>query len=337
MSRKQYHVGESVVKVQYLSKVLFYSLISASFVACTGQESGPEIDMNNGDETPVWACRTEFGESHEATQQFWTALRADDKTSRNEVIESLAAAMELHPDEEIFPLLHGLASLWVVAEPLPEEDGDLGLQGLHAMNARASLEIAWELCPGDYRITAWLGPILINTGRFMQDEAMIEEGLAILDEGIANYPEFVLFSKLLTYADEDVNSPEFQNAFEAVRDNTSACAGDEVDSDAGVVIESNFEDPACSNHFRAAHNVEGSALFVGDVYLKAGDYETATRVYTQGLETSDAENWRYRSLLEERLDDLETFRSEAPERNNKDGRGWIWRSQVQCAVCHGAE
>ena len=52
----------------------------------------------------------------------------------------------------------------------------------------------------------------------MQDEAMIEEGLAILDTGIENYPEFVLFSKLLTYADEDVNSPEFQNAFEAVRD-----------------------------------------------------------------------------------------------------------------------
>ena len=53
---------------------------------------------------------------------------------------------------------------------------------------------------------------------------MIEEGLAILDTGIENYPEFVLFSKLLTYADEDVNSPEFQNAFEAVRDNTSPVA-----------------------------------------------------------------------------------------------------------------
>ena len=98
---------------------------------------------------------------------------------------------------------------------------------------------------------------------------MVEEGLAILDTGIENYPEFVLFSKLLTYADEDVNSPEFQNAFEAVRDNTSACGGEEIGSDDDVIIESNFEDPACSNHFRAAHNVEGSAIFVGDVYLKA--------------------------------------------------------------------
>lgn len=325
------------MKLQYLSKALILVLALPSLNACTGQEGGAEINIESEAEAPVWACRTEFGESHQATLDFWTALRADDKAARHAVIESLAAAMELHPEEEIFPLLHGLASLWVVAEPLPEEDGDMGLQALHAMNARSSLEIAWELCPGDYRITAWLGPILINTGRFMQDEAMIEEGLAILDEGIANYPEFVLFSKLLTYADEDVDSPEFQNAFEAVRDNTSACGGNEIESDDGVVIESNFEDPACSNHFRAAHNVEGSALFVGDVYLKAGDYETATRVYTQGLETLDSKNWQYRSLLEDRLADLETFREEAPDRDAKDGRGWIWRSQVQCAVCHGAK
>lgn len=325
------------MKAHNLFKTAFFIGSLTSAIACTGQSAVIETNNSGGEATPVWACRTEFGENHEATQLFWTALRADDKSARNEVIESLALAMDLHPDEEVFPLLHGLASLWVVAEPLPEEDGDLGLQGLHAMNARSSLEIAWDLCPGDYRITAWLGPILINTGRFMQDEAMVEEGLAILDTGIENYPEFVLFSKLLTYADEDVNSPEFQNAFEAVRDNTSACGGEEIGSDDDVMIESNFEDPACSNHFRAAHNVEGSAIFVGDVYLKAGDYKTAERVYTQGLSTIDASNWLYQSLLEERLDDLEKFRAEAPTREGKDGMGWIWRSQVQCAVCHRAQ
>ena len=325
------------MKAHNLFKTIFFMGFVTSSLACTGQETTIDTNNSGNDAAPVWACRTEFGENHEATQLFWTALRADDKSARNDVIESLSSAMELHPEEEIFPLLHGLASLWVVAEPLPEEDGDLGLQGLHAMNARSSLEIAWDLCPGDYRITAWLGPILVNTGRFMQDEAMIEEGLAILDTGIENYPEFVLFSKLLTYADEDVNSPEFQNAFEAVRDNTSACGGEEIGSDDEVIIESNFEDPACSNHFRAAHNVEGSAIFVGDVYLKAGDYKTAERVYTQGLATVDASNWLYQSLLEERLDDLEKFRAEAPTREGKDGMGWIWRSQVQCAVCHRAE
>ena len=60
-------------------------------------------------------------------------------------------------------------------------------------------------------------------------------------------------------------------------------------------------------------------------------------VYTQGLSTIDASNWLYQSLLEERLDDLEKFRAEAPTREGKDGMGWIWRSQVQCAVCHRAE
>ena len=52
----------------------------------------------------------------------------------------------------------------------------------------------------------------------MHDEDMIAEGLEILNIGIDHYPEFV-FSKLLIYADEDVDSPEFQNAFTAIRDN----------------------------------------------------------------------------------------------------------------------
>ena len=126
------------MKAHNLFKAAFFIGSLTSAIACTGQDAVIETNNSGGEATPVWACRTEFGENHEATQLFWTALRADDKSARNEVIESLALAMELHPDEEVFPLLHGLASLWVVAEPLPEEDGDLGLQGLHAMNARSS-------------------------------------------------------------------------------------------------------------------------------------------------------------------------------------------------------
>ena len=98
-------------------------------------------------------------------------------------------------------------------------------------------------------MTDWLGPILIKAGHFMQDEAMVEKGRAILDAAIENELECVLFSKRLTYAGEDVHSLVFQNAFEAPRYNPSACGGEEVGGDDDVTIEANFEDPACSNHF----------------------------------------------------------------------------------------
>lgn len=316
-------------------------LLSTLFIAACGttEPTSAALPDESTDSAPeesnaVWACRTEFGESHPATQGFWTALRADNKQVRNQVIVDLANAMELHPDEEIFALLHGMANLWKIAEPLPEEDGDMAVQAIGAIASRESLEKAWEICPGDYRITAWLGPILYRMGSSMNDEAMIQEGLDVLNLGIEKYPEFVLFSQLLIYADKDPDSPEFQNAFSAIQGNVSACSDEEATSSDDVVIEENTEDSACSNHYRAAHNVEGSSLFVGDVYAKAGDLDTARRVYEQGLAFKDADSWPYSHLLEERLENLENFSQTAHEDQELKGAGWIWASQVQCAVCH---
>lgn len=324
---------KSIHSILILSSTLFIG-------ACgTAEPTSAALPDESTDSAPneshaVWACRTEFGESHPATLGFWNALRADNKQVRNQVIEDLAIAMELNPDEEIFALLHGMANLWKIAEPLPEEDGDLAVQAMGAIASRESLEKAWEICPGDYRIAAWLGPILYRMGSSMNDEAMVQEGLDVLNLGIEKYPEFVLFSQLLIYADKDPDSPEFQNAFSAIQGNVAACSDEEATSSDDVVIEENTEDSACSNHYRAAHNVEGSSLFVGDVYAKAGDLETARRVYEQGLAFKDADSWPYSHLLEQRLDNLENFSQTAHEDQELKGAGWIWASQVQCAVCH---
>ena len=43
----------------------------------------------------------------------------------------------------------------------------------------------------------------------------IAEGLAVLDQGVAAYPSFVLFSKLLVHADAPRDAPEFQQALDA--------------------------------------------------------------------------------------------------------------------------
>ena len=118
----------------------FTSLLGGIVLTACGTEVTDTAIEPLEEEIVQWACRTDFGESHEATQGFWDAIRDDDKAARNQVIEDLANAMELHPNEEVFALLHGMANLWKVAEPLPEESGDVGLQAMAAMDSRASLE-----------------------------------------------------------------------------------------------------------------------------------------------------------------------------------------------------
>ena len=59
-------------------------------------------------------------------------------------------------------------------------------------------------------------------GRTLNDQDMVDEGLRVLDQGIAAYPSFVLFSKLLVYAESPRDAPEFQQSLTAVVDNFDA-------------------------------------------------------------------------------------------------------------------
>ena len=218
-----------------------------------------------------------------------------------------------------------------------KRDGDMGLQALHAMNARASRGSHGELCPGDYRITAWLGPILINTGRFMQDEAMIEEGLAILDEGIANYPEFVLFSQSCSPTPMKTStvpsSKMLLKRFEPTH--------------LPVAVTRLSPMPALSSNptLKIQPALTTSELrTMSRVLLSLSAMSTSRLVttrprpaFTQGLETIDSKNWQYRSLLEDRLADLETFRKKHPngmQRMDVVGSG-APKSNVR--FCHGAK
>src|SRR6185503_1971547 len=135
-------------------------------------------------------CYSEMAENHPATIAFWKALENGSLTDRAAVTDGLKTALDQHPDEEEFALLHGLANVWRLGEPLPSEAGDQAGLITTVTAARASLEDAYALCPTDHRIAAWLGPIIVNWGRALGDQASIDLGLKVLQQGIDAYPSF---------------------------------------------------------------------------------------------------------------------------------------------------
>jgi hypothetical protein len=267
----------------------------------------------------VALCYSALSSAHEATLAHWTALRGGRLEDRAAVIADLAQAATEYPEEEELALLHGLANLWRVAEPLPEQVADQGGLITAATTARSELERAYELCPTDHRIPAWLGPVLVNTGRALMDDATIENGLAVLQQGIDHYPSFVLFSKLLVFADRPKSDPDFQQALDAVFENVAVC-------EAG--------DPACTNHAHAAHNVEGASVFLGDVLAKAGDAAMARGFYEMAMQSPDYASWDYQALLLDRLENLDArvqaYETEALD----DDPEAVWTSDKQCSICH---
>lgn len=278
------------------------------------------VDAPSGRPPGVALCYTPLAEAEPATAQLWEALRAGDREARADAIAALDAAVAAHPDEEELHLLLGLAHLWRLAEPLPDETSP-GAQLPSAIAARDHLRQAYALCPTDHRIPAWLGPILVRFGRTLGDQAQIDEGLAILEAGVAAYPSFVLFSKLLVFADYPRDAPEFQQALDAVVANADACAAAPAD-------------PACLDHPRAAHNREGGVVFFGDALAKAGRRAEAEAIYRAALAEPGYGTWDHQGVLADRLATLDARIAAYATPDPSDDPVAAWAAPNQCALCH---
>jgi hypothetical protein len=260
-----------------------------------------------------------------ATARYWDAMRRGDTSLRAKVIDELKLAVAASPAEEEFALLLGLASLWRVAEPTLLEALNPFLTLESVDTAQKELERAYTLCPTDHRIPAWLGPIKIRMGRMANDAPLVEQGFAILNRGIEHYPGFVLFSKFLVYADYPANDPEFAKAVDAVRENAVYC---------GTPATGLSRDPACRNHPRASHNVEGSAVFLGDMYAKAQDRAAALAAYESAKSTDTWVTWDYQDLLTRRIAELDARMAAVATPSPLDDLQPAWASAIQCSLCH---
>lgn len=291
----------------------------------SGADAGDPVTaaVNAGRPSSVRLCYTSASQAHPARAAFWVALRGNEKAARAKVIEDLEKAATDLPNEEEIALLNGLAHLWRLAEPLAAEANDIGITVQSASRAQAELERAYALCPTDHRIPAWLGPVLINGGRAMGNGQMVADGFAVLQRGIDHYPSFVLFSKLLAYANEPATSEDFQKALEAVNANIGYCSE-----------PASAQDPACTNTFQAAHNFEGSMVFLGDVYAKAQKKSEALGFYNQAKGTSTFASWQWRSLLEERIQTLDARVAAHGTASTTDDLSAAWQSTFQCSICH---
>jgi hypothetical protein len=289
-----------------------------------GDGGAPEVEPgralgNENRPSGVAHCYTPLSSEHAATRRFWVAFRGGDLAARAGVRAALTDAAHAYPNEQEFALLAGLAHLWRVTEPLPAEVNDVQSLVQAAFAARVELERAYALCPTDHRIPAWLGPVLVNTGRNTGNPALIEQGMAVLEQGMVRYPAFVSFSKLLIFAEHPRRAPEFQHALRAVDEALGSCGP---------------SDPACTNHAHAAHNLEGASVYFGDVLAKGGDRPGAVRAYDLANVAPSRAEWDYLAIREDRLTTLDARIAAFANEDPADDPESVWQARYQCSICH---
>lgn len=293
----------------------------ALLAACSSSDPAPAPDAPESSGRPdgVALCYSAAANTNAAVIAFDVALRAGDRAARADRITELEAAAKAMPDEEKVHLFLGLAHLWRLAEPLPGE-ADLGTQANSAIAARDHLQRAYELCPTDHRIPAWLGPVLVRFGRALNDPATVDRGLAVLDQGIAHYPSFVLFSKLLVFADLAYDAPEFVKAVDAVFENIDACGKTPTD-------------PACTNA-TVPHNADGAGLFLGDALAKGGHRTEAEKAYRDTAAGPSFASWSFQAELSARTAGLDDRIARLRNSDPADDPPVAWQSTTQCVFCH---
>jgi tetratricopeptide (TPR) repeat protein len=284
-------------------------------------------------------CRSELSSNHPAIIAWWQALENQDYAARDQVIEDLKAALEAHPDEGEFALSLALAHLWRIAEWDQVEDADFSMYLDSATGAPDTLVRARELCPSDERIAAWLGPMWIRMGQITGSEETLQMGWDVLEEGIAAYPEFVLFSRALVLGGLPADDPDFQGAIDAMWQNFGYCLGEEVDLDnppahAFLIAPEDALGDACRNNPRAPHNLEGTAIFYGDLLAKNGDLELARSAYEQGTRTATFKDWPFQDLLHARIADVQARVDAYTDDDPDNDPLWIGDESHQCSVCH---
>jgi tetratricopeptide (TPR) repeat protein len=310
------------------------SLLALATAACgtSSEPASPEVshgwvETTSDEHRPsgVRTCPSDLSDVQAAAATFRAALATADYDARGAAVDGLASMVKAHASDPEARLLLGLGELWTIAEPA--KDADLATIGALAFDAKTQLEKAYALCPTDHRIPAWLGPIGARMGETLKDQKAFDQGIAILEQGIAEYPSFVLFSRVLIYANRPKGDPDFQKAVDAVVANIHACEA----APATATSLQFILDPACNNSPHAYHNLEGASVFLGDVFAKAGRREDAVRSYAQAKLAPNFADWNAQALLDERMAGIDARIASYDKDGPKDE---AWNRTDQCTLCH---
>ena len=187
--------------------------------------------------------------------------------------------------------------------------------------AQNNLQTAQSLCPTDYRINGWLGPLLYRQGQVLNNQSTSDQGVQVLQQGLTHYPSFAAFAQMLIYADKPATDPNFQSALQTLQADF-ACAP-------------NTTDPACLDTSHAAHNIEGAAVYLGDLFAKAGQKAQALTYYGDAKTGPAYASWAFQSLLDDRIATIDQrIAAGASPDAGDSGVENIWDTTTQCTICH---
>ena len=338
------------VKLQSLKRLLKQpkvKLILLSFALCNPSLKSSELESipNLKENTPS-----------SAIHYFWNTLEHGHYHKIESCIEQLKSLYLKNPNHSEVALLIAHAHFWRVAEryrlgsmPSPNITDDLIIAERYFLEAK-------QLNPSDQRINGWLAGVQMSLSKIHDNPKQMRKAYILGKKSIRAYPAFNHFSIAYLFSNHSHEDSLFQRAIDSFYRSINIATHrrtDKVDFDLREYLhlqdtEKNLNiKKAVWNGPKAAHNVEGFFLIMGDFLTKAGKKQEAMVAYKNAQHMPSYASWPYKELLEDRIQNIDTnierFRitSEAIQHNPNFVNSYTFepkKSMVfnsnNCTVCH---
>jgi len=287
------------------------------------------------------AVPDETPEFRAAESAFWTALHGGHYERIGDTLELYQRAYLKNPASPLTAARIGWLHTWRLAERARLEDKAPATITDDIVLARKYFGEAVHLAPNESRFLGFYASLTMAEGAVHKDEAITRRGYFTMNDAIAAWPEFNLFTAGISVANLPASDALFDEGIDRQWQTLDVCIDGTFDRKDGrfdrhMALETKEgKNRACWDSWAAPHNLSGFFLHMGDMLVKKGDVAKAKVVYQNARLPKSYASWKLRDVLEDRIAHadayVEDFRKTAPTATAKAP---FWNATFACTGCH---
>ena len=285
-----------------------------------------------------------------ADKLFWQTLHSGDYDAIPRALQAVKGAYLQAPGDATTAAHVGFLHIWRLAESARQEALSPAITD-DAVLARKYFQEAVALHPGEARYQGFLASAMLAEAAIHKDEKLTRQGYFTMLDAIDAWPEFNLFTGGYVMSPQPAGSARFKEGLAWQWRTLDECAGTAVDRrtpafDNYMALATQAGPKrVCWNSWIAPHNFEGFFMNMGDMRVKAGDWQTGQKIYANAKLSPDYAQWKFKAVLEERINRAEANvaafnvagrgRGAAGSAGSGDAAAVIMNhSRFACMACH---
>jgi hypothetical protein len=285
------------------------------------------------------AAKTRSEAALKADELFWQTFHNADYEKIPIALEAVTAAYVQTPNDAVTAAHVAWLHIWRLSEQARMASVPATITD-DMMLSRRYFQEAVKLDPSEARYLGFLAAITLAEGDLHKDEQITREGYFKLRDSITAWPEFNLFTGGYVMSRLPPDSPRFREGLEWQWRTLDVCFEvklDRANPDYSRYMSKETREGRkrpCWNSWIAPHNFEGFFLNMGDMLVKAGDWQTAQKIYANAKLSKQYASWKYQTVLDDRIKQAQSNVALFNASNESAKPRIMVNAAFACTVCH---